>query len=100
MSEKPTMEFMYLLNAFERGSQSDKPADNGYSAKRIAVLDYVSRLERERDALREALRELIQSGDEFSENDNPAMMIRYGEAIERARALLGKGESAAQPKEK
>jgi hypothetical protein len=38
-------QFDYLLNAFERASQSDKPADLDYAGKRKALYAYVRGLE-------------------------------------------------------
>lgn len=37
--------FDYLLNAFERASQADKPAEHGYAEKRRKLLEYVTKLE-------------------------------------------------------
>ena len=38
-------QFDYLLNAFERASQSNAPAMNGYAEKRKALIAYVRELE-------------------------------------------------------
>lgn len=38
-------QFDYLLNALERASQADKPAEHGYAEKRGALFAYVRRLE-------------------------------------------------------
>lgn len=45
MDEKRT-QFDYLLNAFERASQSDRPADLDYAGKRRALYAYVRDLEK------------------------------------------------------
>lgn len=45
MSE-PLTEFDYLLNAFERASQAECPADLQYGDKRRCLIDYVRKLER------------------------------------------------------
>lgn len=37
--------FNYLLNAFERASQADRPVDHGYRDKRLALFAYVRDLE-------------------------------------------------------
>jgi hypothetical protein len=50
-------QFDYLLNAFERASQSEKPADLDYAGKRKALYAYVRDLESksERDKALEEL---------------------------------------------
>jgi hypothetical protein len=45
----------------------------------------------ERDALREALREIYEAGNDFPDNDSPEACSRYASAIDRARALLDGG---------
>jgi hypothetical protein len=40
-------DFIYLLNAMEAAAQADNPAQEGYGAKRKAVLDYVAEAEAE-----------------------------------------------------
>ena len=45
--------FDYLLNAFERASQSDTPALNGYAEKRKALYYFVRSLEAVEIAARE-----------------------------------------------
>jgi hypothetical protein len=57
MSEQRT-QFDYLLNAFERASQADKPAEHNYAGKRKALFAYVRDLEATDPALREALDKL------------------------------------------
>jgi hypothetical protein len=39
-------EFNYLLNAFERASQAERPVDHGYRDKRVALIAHVRELER------------------------------------------------------
>lgn len=40
-------QFHYLLNAFERAAQADKPADAGYAEKRTALIEHLSALNRD-----------------------------------------------------
>lgn len=72
MDEKRT-QFDYLLNAFERASQSDRPADLDYAGKRRALYAYVRDLEKRaapspaadavsEAALVEALKAIFQYG--------------------------------------
>jgi hypothetical protein len=44
MAEQRT-QFDYLLNALERASQADNPAEHGYADKRRSLFAYVRELE-------------------------------------------------------
>lgn len=46
MAEEKNTQFNYLLNAFERASQADRPVDHGYRQKREALIAHVRELER------------------------------------------------------
>lgn len=53
-----TPKYMYLLNAFETASQSDKPAENGYAGKRAQLIAYIANSERELAAVQAQSAEL------------------------------------------
>ena len=46
MDAEKNTQFNYLLNAFERASQADRPVDHGYRQKREALIEHVRELER------------------------------------------------------
>lgn len=50
MADEKNTQFNYLLNAFERASQADRPVDHGYRQKREALIAHVRELERKATA--------------------------------------------------
>lgn len=45
-------QFHYLLNAFERAAQADKPADAGYAEKRAALIAHLEALDKDSERYR------------------------------------------------
>ena len=60
MSEEQRTQFDYLLNAFEQASQSARPADSNYAAKRKALYAYVRGLEAAMSQQVPAVREMLR----------------------------------------
>lgn len=47
-------QFHYLLNAFERAAQADRPIDAGYAKKRKALIEHLTALNKDAERYRTA----------------------------------------------